>query len=225
MNEAASKASGEMILDERDLVVWVRGQASAVERYLFGIAGPPGCGKSTVANRLGAELGAPVVPMDGFHLPNDTLRALSLLGTKGAPATFASNEFVDLVRSLRTAGGVVRCPTFDRTVDEPVADRIEVHPDDAVVIIEGNYLLLDQLPWSTLPALFDAVVYLEVPADVRFERLVARHVEFGRHPTDAASFARRSDGANADLVEACRDRGHLIVVRDVTPGPTAQGLP
>jgi pantothenate kinase len=194
-----------------DLESWIRERATGVDRYLVGIAGPPGSGKSTSAMRLGVALGAPVVPMDGFHLSNATLRSRGLLAVKGAPETFDAAAFVELVRALRDRSRTVQCPAFDRTTDEPVANRIHVVPDDVVVLVEGNYLLLDQPPWSDLAGLFDSVAYLDLPVESRRQRLIARHVEFGRDPADAAEFVQRSDEANATLVEASRPRADLLV--------------
>jgi pantothenate kinase len=194
-----------------DLVAWISERAVGTDRYVFGIAGPPGSGKSTLAARLGTELGAPVVAMDGFHLPNDLLRARGLLAVKGAPETFDAAGFLALVRAIRDAGETVSCPAFDRTVDAPVADRVRVAPDDVVVLVEGNYLLLDRPPWAALSGVFDAVAYLDVPDELRRSRLIARHVEFGRDPVDAAEFVDRSDEANAVLVEASRSRADLVV--------------
>ncbi len=194
-----------------DLASWIRRQSTGADRYLFGIAGPPGSGKSTLAQLLGNDLGAPVVPMDGFHLLNAVLRERGLLDVKGAPETFAAADFVALVSALRDPSLVVGCPTFDRTIDEPIPDRIQVVPDDVVVIVEGNYLLLDRPPWSSLSALLDAVAYLDVPGDVRYRRLVDRHVEFGRNRKDAEAFVLGSDEVNAVLVEASRQRAHLVI--------------
>jgi len=194
-----------------DLASWIGERAIGSDRYVFGIAGPPGSGKSTLAAQLGTALGAPVVPMDGFHLSNDVLRARGLLGVKGAPETFDAAAFLELVRAFRNASETVSCPAFDRTIDAPVADRISVVPGDVVVVVEGNYLLLDRPPWVSLSEAFDAVAYLDVPDEIRRTRLIARHVEFGRHPADAAEFVHRSDEANAALVEASRPRADLIV--------------
>lgn len=194
-----------------DLASWIRAQADGVDRYVFGIAGPPGSGKSTLAARLGDELGAPVVPMDGFHLPNTVLRARGFLEVKGAPETFDAAAFVDLVGALRDTSRVVSCPIFDRVTDEAVPDGLGVGPDDVVVVVEGNYLLLDRPPWDRLVDLVDAIAYLDVPVGVRRRRLVARHVEFGRDPADAAEFVLRSDEANAVLVDASRSRADLLV--------------
>jgi pantothenate kinase len=178
---------------------------------VFGIVGPPGSGKSTLAAQLGTALGAPVVAMDGFHLPNDVLRARGLLAVKGAPDTFDALGFLALVRAIRDASETVSCPVFDRTIDAPVADRVSVVPGDVVVVVEGNYLLLDRPPWVSLAEALDAVAYLDVPDGIRRSRLIARHVEFGRDRVDAAEFVHRSDEANAVLVQASRIRADLVV--------------
>jgi pantothenate kinase len=194
-----------------DLASWISERAAGSDRYVFGIAGPPGSGKSTLAARLGTVLGAPVVAMDGFHLPNDVLRSRGLLAVKGAPETFDAQGFLTLVRAIRDASETVWCPAFDRTIDAPVADRVCVAPGDVVVVVEGNYLLLDRPPWVSLSGAFDAIAYLDVPDEIRRSRLIARHVEFGRDPADAAEFVHRSDEANAALVEASRIRADLVV--------------
>lgn len=200
-----------------ELAPWVRERSSRVDRYLFGIAGPPGSGKSTIAADLANAIGAPVVPMDGFHLSNATLSARGQLGIKGAPETFRAARFVDVVRRLRDANGAVECPTFDRTIDEPVAGQVLVAASENVVVVEGNYLLLDRSPWSALPGLFDSIAYLDTPQELREQRLIDRHVEFGRSRAAAAEFVRRSDARNAERVEASRDRADLIV--SVASGP------
>ena len=195
-----------------DLSAWVREQATGVDRFLFGVAGPPGSGKSTLAKRLGNELGAPVVAMDGFHRPNAELVASGLRDVKGAPETFDAPAFVRLVRSLRDPTRTVRCPAFDRVIDEPVSGKVTVDPRDSVVIVEGNYLLLEQEPWSSLSGLLDATAFLDVASPLRITRLVARHIEFGRERADAIEFAHGSDAANAVLVEASRSRADLVVL-------------
>ncbi len=209
-------AVGEPVADieSTHLSSWILEQSAGADRYLFGIVGPPGSGKSTLAAILGGELGAPVVPMDGFHLSNAELDERGLLDVKGAPETFAANAFVDLVRALRRSTEVVLCPTFDRTIEEPIPDQVRVVPSDPVVIVEGNYLLLEEVPWNELAGLFDAVAYLDVSNDVRVDRLVARHVESGRVRSEALDFVLRSDEVNARRVEHARARADLHIWSD-----------
>ena len=198
-----------------EVASWIRERVTGNDRYLFGIVGPPGSGKSTLAARVGTELGAPVVAMDGFHLPNTVLRARGLLQVKGAPETFDAAAFLATVSVIRNAADRVSCPAFDRTIDATVADRVTVGLEDTVVVVEGNYLLLDRAPWGALAGIFDAIAYLDVPGDLRRERLIARHVEFGRDRADAVEFVDRSDEANAALVEASRTRADLVVAPSI----------
>ena len=182
-------------------------------RALLGIAGSPGAGKSTLAERLVGDLGptAQLVPMDGFHLPNATLDRLGLRGEKGSPRTFDAAGYVALLQVLRAAGPEpVDVPGFDRHTDEPVAACSTVAPDVRLIVTEGNYLLLAVPPWSDLRGLLDEVWFCSPPEADRLERLVARHVRFGRSPEAALAWATGSDAANALVVEASRTRADLI---------------
>ncbi len=190
---------------------WIRRQAIGSDRYLVGVTGAPGSGKSTLSSQLSSELAAPVVPMDGFHLPNSVLDERGLRAVKGAPETFAAADFVEAVARLRVARDDVWFPAFDRTNDEPVADQIRVGATARVVLVEGNYLLLADEPWARLGREFDAVLFLEVDEDVRIERLVARHVKFGKPRDEAIDFVRTSDERNAALVDETRHRADVIV--------------
>lgn len=194
-----------------DLVAQVADEARGRSRYVFGLAGPPGSGKSTVAARLADALGGVVVPMDGFHLDNAELERLGLSKVKGAPETFDAHGFVRLVEQLRHATGPVFVPSFDRVADETVDGAITVAPHEHIVIVEGNYLLLDHQPWAALTALFDRTGYLDVDDTTRVERLVARHVRHGRTLDDAREFVRTSDEANASIIAASRSRADVVI--------------
>lgn len=183
-------------------------------RIVTGLAGPPGAGKSTVADRLAAELGAVVAPMDGFHLPNETLDQLGRRGRKGAPDTFDADGFVRAVSAVRSGRSNVAWPTFDRDLDEPVPAGMVIPAESVLVVVEGNYLLLGEEPWSQLHSLLDPIVYLDLADDVRRGRLVDRHVRFGRAPADAERFVRESDEVNAALVASGRARADLVVNLD-----------
>lgn len=194
-----------------DVAHWIRRRADPEQRYLFGVTGAPGSGKSTFTAGLADELDAVVVPMDGFHLPNVKLDERGLRGVKGAPETFAADAFVAALRELAAADTDVYFPDFDRVIDEPRQRQVRVRVSDRVVIVEGNYLLLDTEPWVELRDLFDAIAHLDVDPALRVERLVNRHVQFGRTPSEASAFVQSSDEPNAARIEAVRHRAHLII--------------
>ncbi len=194
-----------------ELVSQIADDARGRSRYVFGLAGPPGSGKSTVAAHLADALGAVVVPMDGFHLDNAELRSLGLLDVKGAPDTFDAPGFVRLVEQLQGADGPVSAPSFDRVADRTIDAAITVEPADRIVVVEGNYLLLGHPPWGALRDLFDRTGYLAVDDATRVERLVARHVCHGRSLDQAREFVRVSDEANAAIVAAARDRADVVI--------------
>ncbi len=186
-----------------------------VPRRLLGIAGAPGSGKSTRAATLAHALGnsrAIVVPMDGFHLAQAELERLGRAGRKGAPDTFDAWGFVALLARLREATEpVTYAPQFRREIEEPIAGAIPVPCEVPLVIVEGNYLLVDNGPWAKVRGLLDECWYVEVDEAVRMDRLVARHGAFGRNAEQARAFAYGSDQANADVIAATRGRADVVV--------------
>ncbi|MFJ5737056.1 nucleoside/nucleotide kinase family protein [Streptomyces microflavus] len=189
--------------------------AETGQRRVLGIAGPPGAGKSTLAERLTEALEgrAVLVPMDGFHLAGAELERLGRADRKGAPDTFDAPGYTALLRRLRDPDPdhPVYAPAFDRALEEPVAGALAVTPDVPLVITEGNYLLLDEGPWAPVRGLLDEVWFLELDPEVRVRRLVERHVRYGKPPVVARAWVERSDEANARLVERGRDLADVVV--------------
>ncbi len=200
-----------------DLVALVDTAATGAGLTMIGLVGPPGSGKSTMAIRVAEELGprAVVVGMDGFHLSSQTLEHLALADVKGAPQTFDAGGFVRLLARIRQRppGVTIHAPTFDRAREEPIAAGVAVTPDHEIVVVEGNYLLLDG-PWEPIRDLLDPIAYVDLDPSVRRDRLVARHVAHGRTAQQARAWVDRSDEANAVLIEATRERADWCV-----PGP------
>jgi pantothenate kinase len=185
-------------------------------RTIIGIAGAPGAGKTTYAERFvdrSRRDGVPTayLPMDGFHLADAALASLGLLDRKGAPETFDAWGYAALLRRVRTAEEVVWAPGFERVLEQPLAGAIAVPPEARLVVTEGNYLLLDRPEWRAVRAELDEVWFLDCADDVRRARLTARHVEFGKSSAQAEAWVSRVDDANAALVAASRGRADRVV--------------
>ena len=192
-------------------------------RYMLGIVGAPGAGKSTLANYLTNELGtsAALVPMDGFHLANSVLEALGRRNRKGAPDTFDAAGYVALLRRLREdASDIVYAPAFDREIEESIGSALPIDPRVPLIITEGNYLLLEEHPWNAIPELLDEIWYLTPDDSIRQERLIDRHIAFGKEPAAAREWALGTDENNARVIHASSPRADVLVTITSAELPT-----
>jgi pantothenate kinase len=175
-------------------------------RSIIAVVGPPATGKSTFAKALQdeltskASLSANVIPMDGFHLDNLQLDRLGLRHKKGAPETFDFDGFVSLLRRVKMAQRPTYYPIFDRSLDKAIAGAGFLFVETDVVIVEGNYLLLDEVPWHDLQELFDYSIYLDTPFETLEERLIERWVKYGHSQDAAKKRAYSNDIPNAHRV-------------------------
>nr|WP_319247669.1 nucleoside/nucleotide kinase family protein [uncultured Celeribacter sp.] len=188
-------------------------------RHLVALAGPPGAGKTTISAAICAGLNAAgrsavVVPMDGFHLDNRLLEARGLLARKGAVESFDALGFCHLVVRIAEAGArgkEVVYPLFDRARDLAIAGAAVVVPEVEFVLFEGNYLLLDQAPWSGLQGLWTRTLWIEAPMVELQARLVARWRAEGLTPEAAQLRAEENDLANVRFVQANSRAADLVL--------------
>lgn len=178
-------------------------------RQILAIVAAPGAGKSTLASALLMHYGAAVqvVPMDGFHLANSELERLGRRSRKGAPDTFDAAGVVNLLRRIKAQSpgdDEVYAPEFRREIEEAVAGAIAVHASTPLVIVEGNYLLLDDAPWCEVRHLVNESWFLDVPDDLRQARLLARHMQFGRTEQQALDWIANTDEPNAVRIAQTR---------------------
>lgn len=190
-------------------------------RKLVAVAGAPGSGKSTLAEALVEALGAQgapavLMPMDGFHLDNRLLEARGLLARKGAPETFDFGGFASALGRVRRDPSVI-LPVFDRTRDIAIAGAREIGPEARFVVVEGNYLLLDEAPWRQLADMWDFSVFLDVPEAELERRLFGRWLGFGYTAEQARDKALGNDIPNARRVARHRISATELVGQ--TPGP------
>ncbi|MFI0806061.1 nucleoside/nucleotide kinase family protein [Streptomyces echinatus] len=207
-----------------DLLLRARALPRGGRRALLGIAGSPGAGKTTLAERLVRALNgdgppwAAHVPMDGFHLADAELDRLGRRDRKGAPDTFDAAGYAALLRRLRAeTGEVVYAPGFERVLEQPLAGVIPVPPEARLVVTEGNYLLLAEGPWARVRPCLDEVWFCETDEEERIRRLVARHEEFGKDHAVAVAWVLGTDQRNADLVATTRGRADLVVPAAALP--------
>ena len=186
-------------------------------RRIIGIVGPPGTGKSTVAQIIAGALGgaAVVVPMDGFHLADAVLHGTPLRERKGAIDTFDVGGYVALLRRLRARDEpVVYAPAYRRGLEEPIAASIAVPRSTPIVLTEGNYLLAAVGEWGVLPALLDETWFVDTPRETRIARLIDRHMAAGMDREQATAWACGPDERNARLIDATRHRADRMITWD-----------
>jgi pantothenate kinase len=206
-----------------DLLARVRNlEASTAEPVVIGVVGAPGAGKTTLVESLVRELNKDTpdpqhqryahVPMDGYHLSDQELTRLGLLDRKGAPETFDVHGYAATLGRLRAArDAVVYAPGFERTIEQPIAGVIPVYPSATTILTEGNYLLLDRPEWQQVRNQCSEIWYCEQENTLRIQRLIQRHIQFGKSPAQAELWVKTVDEKNAQLIRESRANADLVV--------------
>jgi|TARA_B110000879_G_scaffold76150_1_gene106133 pantothenate kinase len=174
-------------------------------QFWIGLAGAPGSGKSTLANLLKIRLKEllVVIPLDGYHYYRselDQMKKSSQAYTyRGAPFTFNSQKFFDdLTTARKSRSGIF--PSFDHGIKDPIEKAIHLSTDHKIILVEGNYLLLNSDPWCSIRKLFDETWLLDIPIEVSNARVAKRHVATGLTEYQALKRVRQNDDINAKLI-------------------------
>lgn len=138
------------------------------------------------------------MPVCTIH-PRAEAPGLSCLGfvkIKGAPITFDLEKFKDKIKELKT-NDVCKWPIYDRMAHNPIEDALNVDGD--IVILEGNYLLLDMDGWRDLKDNADYTICLSADEKLLRERLIERKMMTGVDRENTVKFVDFSDMANVRL--------------------------
>ncbi|RFU30152.1 hypothetical protein B7463_g6188, partial [Scytalidium lignicola] len=209
-------------LSERLTKLLEQNPPSSHRRLLIALAGTPGSGKSTISAALAQTCKAngtgniAILPMDGFHYPKSQLLKLEISGVenvlrrRGAPFTFNAEAFIDLVKRLRQTPVTdtdnpslsFHAPSFDHKIKDPIENDIYIPSSQRIIILEGNYLLLDEHPWNEIQDLVDETWFVSISRETAKKRLIKRHIMAGIESTIEAAAVRVEDNdlLNGDLI-------------------------
>jgi pantothenate kinase len=195
--------------------------------YILGVAGPPGCGKSTVSSLFkilledqGIE--THVLPLDGFHLEDGELKkrklvvggcSTSLYERKGAKQTYNVDRLIHLIGKLKS-GMSFYWPLYSRSTHNPVEKGIAIEKSDAIYIVEGNYLFLDCEPWNALGKYFDRKLFISSKKMFLRRRIIKRKRDGGFSKTYAKRHYKVCDSTNIDeVLSSSSGYQHLLIQR------------
>lgn len=184
-------------------------------RTMIGIVGKPGAGKSTVVTEIQKQFSTEevaIIPMDGYHLSNEELIKLGRRERKGAPDTFDVEGFISLITRVRNEIDKDHTfPIFHREIEASKADEGIVLRNTKVIVIEGNYLFSEEHNWSEVFPLLDQSWFIEIDDEIRMQRLITRHIKYGKTPQEAEEWSRGSDEENAKFIAKTASRAERII--------------
>ncbi len=208
---------GGQIVDMEELVASAEKLLENEGRRFVAVAGAPGSGKSTTAEMLVDILNrrhpgqVAILPMDGFHYDDAVLEQMGRRPWKGAPDTFDVGGLRSTLLRLRASEEkLVAVPVFDRSLEVSRGSARLIPSETKLIIVEGNYVLLDEAPWSDLADCFDLTVMIDVPETELRERLRQRWVGFGLNEEEIAHKLDGNDLPNGRRVRENSRAADLI---------------
>ena len=172
----------DLIYDQLLISITERIDNDDKNRYFIALSGPPASGKSTISEKLANDLRAKeynssILQMDGFHYDDLILKEKKLLLKKGAPETFDVMGLINFVSRLQKEDEVV-IPIFDRSLELSRSSAVIISKNTKVIIVEGNYILLNSYPWCELHKFFNTTVMINCEKKILEKRLIERWKNF-----------------------------------------------
>lgn len=179
-------------------------QKAKNRRLIVFLAAPPGCGKTTLSyflqylsNERKEITPIQALGIDGFqytqnYLNNTMINGKFLAKYKGSPETFDVDSLIEKIQKLLNEN--ISWPLYSRKLHDPIYDAIKVEKD--IILIEGNYLLLNQGKWAELNSYCDYSIFLKNDYDVLEKRLIERKVMGGSSLKEATEHYQVSDSKN-----------------------------
>ena len=172
----------DLIYDQLLISITERIDNDDKNRYFIALSGPPASGKSTISQKLANDLSAKeynssILQMDGFHYDDVILKEKKLLLKKGAPETFDVMGLINFVSRLQKEDEVV-IPIFDRSLELSRSSAVIISKSTKVIIVEGNYILLNSYAWCELHKFFNTTVMINCEKKILEKRLIERWENF-----------------------------------------------
>ena len=186
-------------------------------RFVVGIAGGPGSGKSTFAVKLEKLINskakgdlAQTFPMDGFHRRNSELERSGLLSVKGAPETFDVEGYLLILKRIKL-GENLKAQIYSREAHDIIDNALPIEPHHKIIITEGNYLFADLDGWCEIKDIIDLKIYIESEKEVCEKRLLERHMRGGKTEAEALEKIKKVDMENYDLIDQTKKYADEVI--------------
>ena len=191
---------------------WTHLQKEKQKRLLVLLAAPPGAGKTTLSlfleylsNQDKALTPIQAIGIDGFHRYQDYLdthyivrdeKRICMKDVKGCPETFDVEKLIEKIKEVQSQDTYF--PLYNRVLHNPEENKVFVNHD--IVLIEGNYLLLNEPLWKDIRFLFDDTIFIKAQRAELEKRLIQRKMLGGIPYHQAKQFYQNSDGVNVKRV-------------------------
>lgn len=179
------------------------------KRVIVYMAAPPGVGKSTLSmfleylskNDEKTNCKIQAIGMDGFHYKQDYIKShnaivdgieVPMKKVKGCPETFDLKKLENKVSMIKNND--ILWPIYDRKLHDVVEDQVLVNGD--IIIIEGNWLLLNEQGWDKLQEYCDYSIFIKADESILKDRLINRKIMGGLSEEEAKIFYENSDRKN-----------------------------